>query len=213
LLRSVEIELSVKFSPPFANTFSVSCQAKTTPQKTNDINKMTKIEILPLDGIEIENIGKLSLGQSKSDIEKLLGKPSDSSNLKQLFFDQYEVRIDLDKNGNAEFIEFIYGPFPEKAELSIYGVNPFQIGADNLLEILTEKNNGKIDDSEAEYCYAFQNISLGVWRQITEKSVEDEIAEMKANNEYEENKDWINEDLNKAKNFWTIGIGVKNYYE
>jgi hypothetical protein len=174
---------------------------------------MTKIEILPLDGIEIENIGKLSLGQSKSDIENLLGKPSDSSNLKQLFFDEYEVRIDLDKKGNAEFIEFIYGPFPEKTELSIYGIDPFQIGANKLIEILTEKNNGKIDDSEAEYCYTFQNISVGVWRQLTEKTVEENIAEMKADNEYEENKDWLNEDLNKAKNFWTIGIGIKNYYE
>ena len=174
---------------------------------------MTKIEILPLDGIVIENIGKLSLGQSKSEIEKLLGKPSDSSNLKQLFFDEYEVRIDLDKKGNAEFIEFIYGPFPEKTELSIYGVNPFQIGATKLVEILTEKNNGKIDDSEAEYCYTFQNISVGVWRQLTEQNVEESIAEMKADNEYEENKDWLNEDLEKAKNFWTIGIGVKNYYE
>lgn len=152
---------------------------------------MTKIEILPLDGIEIENIGKLSLGQSKSDIENLLGKPSDSSNLKQLFFDEYEVRIDLDKKGNAEFIEFIYGPFPEKTELSIYGIDPFQIGANKLIEILTEKNNGKIDDSEAEYCYTFQNISVGVWRQLTEKTVEENIAEMKADNEYEENKDWL----------------------
>ena len=174
---------------------------------------MTKIEILPLDGIVIENIGKLSLGQSKSEIEKLLGKPSDSSNLKQLFFDEYEVRIDLDKKGNAEFIEFIYGPFPEKTELSIYGVNPFQIGATKLVEILTEKNNGKIDDSEAEYCYTFQNISVGVWRQLTEKTVEESIAEMKADNEYEENKDWLNDDLEKAKNFWTIGIGLENYYE
>ena len=174
---------------------------------------MTKIEILPLDGIEIENIGRLSLGQSKSDIEKLLGKPSDSSNLKQLFYDQHEVRIDLDKKGNAEFIEFIYGPFPEKTELSIYGVNPFQIGATKLVEILTEKNNGKIDDSEAEYCYTFQNISVGVWRQLTEQNVEESIAEMKADNEYEENKDWLNDDLEKAKNFWTIGIGLENYYE
>ena len=174
---------------------------------------MTKIEILPLDGIVIENIGKLSLGQSKSDIEKLFGKPSESSNLKQLFFDEYEVRIDLDKKGNAEFIEFIYGPFPEKTELSIYGVNPFQIGATKLVEILTEKNNGKIDDSEAEYCYTFQNISVGVWRQLTEQNVEESIAEMKADNEYEENKDWLNDDLEKAKNFWTIGIGLENYYE
>ena len=174
---------------------------------------MTKIEILPLDGIVIENIGKLSLGQSKSDIEKLFGKPSESSNLKQLFFDEYEVRIDLDKKGNAEFIEFIYGPFPEKTEVSIYGVDPFKIGAKKLTEILAEKNNGKIDDSEADYSFTFLNISVGVWRQLTEQNVEESIAEMKADNEYEENKDWLNDDLEKAKNFWTIGIGLENYYE
>ncbi|EDM38513.1 hypothetical protein PBAL39_20610 [Pedobacter sp. BAL39] len=174
---------------------------------------MIKIEILPLDGIEIDNIGKLSLGQSKSDIEKLLGSPSESSNLKQLFYDEYEFRIDLDSEGNSEFIEFLYGPFPEKTELSIYGHNPFQIGANKLIQILTEKNDGEIDDSEADYCYAFLNISVGIWRQLTEKTVEESIAEMKADNEYKGNQDWLNEDLNKAKNFWTIGIGVKNYYE
>jgi len=174
---------------------------------------MTKIEILPLDGIEIENVGKLSFGQSKSDIEKLFGQPSGSSNLNQLFYDNYEFRIDLDKNGNAEFIEFIYGPFPEKSQLSIYGVDPFQIGANKLVEILTEKNNGQIDNSEADFSYGFLNISVGVWREITTKDVEESIAEMKAKNEYEENKDWLEEDMTKAKNFWTIGIGIKNYYE
>ncbi|WP_431293329.1 hypothetical protein [Pedobacter sp. P26] len=174
---------------------------------------MIEIEILPLEGIEIENIGKLYIGQAKQDIEKLLGTPSDNSNFQQLFYDQYELRIDLDNKGNIEFIEFTYGPFPEKTALSIYGINPFEIGADKLIEILTEKNKGKIDDSEAEYCYAFFNISVGIWRQLTEKGVEESVAEMKADHEYEENKDWLNEDLQKAKNFWTIGIGVKNYYE
>jgi len=174
---------------------------------------MIKIEILPLEGIKIEDTGKLSLGQSKPDIEKLLGNPSAGSNLQQLFYDEFEVRIDLDNNGNTEFIEFLYGPFPEKTELSVYGINPFQIGADKLIEILTEKNDGEIDDSEAEYCYAFINLSVGIWRGATEKSVGESISEMKAGHQYEENKDWLNDDLNKAKNFWTIGIGVKNYYE
>lgn len=174
---------------------------------------MKKIKILPLDGIEIENIGKISLGQSQSEIESLLGKPSDSSNENQLYFNDYEVRIDLDKMKNAEFIEFIYGPFPEKTELSIYDVNPFQIGADQLVEILTEKNNGKVDDKEADYAFAFLNTSVGVWRQITEKNVQDDIDEMKSNNEYDENKEWLEEDMNKAKNFWTIGIGIENYYK
>ena len=54
---------------------------------------------------------------------------------------------------------------------------------------------------------------MGVWRQLTEQNVEESIAEMKADNEYEENKDWLNDDLEKAKNFWTIGIGLENYYE
>lgn len=174
---------------------------------------MKKIKILPLDGIEIENLGKISLGQSQSEIESLLGKPSDSSNENQLYFNDYEVRIDLDKMKNAEFIEFIYGPFPEKTELSIYDVNPFQIGADQLVEILTEKNNGKVDDKEADYAFAFLNTSVGVWRQITEKNVQDDIDEMKSNNEYDENKEWLEEDMNKAKNFWTIGIGIENYYK
>ena len=97
--------------------------------------------------------------------------------------------------------------------LSIYNIDPFQIGADKLVEILTEKNNGQIDDSEADYCFGFLNISVGVWRDATTKDIEESIAEMKANNEYEENKDWIDEDLTKAKNFWTIGIGIKNYYQ
>ena len=39
------------------------------------------------------------------------------------------------------------------------------------------------------------------------------IIEMKENDEYEENKNWILEDLEKSKNFWTIGIGIKNYYK
>lgn len=174
---------------------------------------MTKIEILPLDGVQIEKLGKISLGQSKSDIERLLGQPSANSNQNRLFYNDYEFRIDLDKNGKVEFIEFIYGPFPEKTELSIYGIDPFKIGADKLLEVLAEKNNGQIDDSEADHSFCFLNISVGVWRDATTKDIEESIAEMKANNEYEENKDWLEEDLTKAKNFWTIGIGIKNYYE
>lgn len=174
---------------------------------------MKKITILPLEGIEIEDIGKLLLGASGKSIEELLGPPSDGSDKRRLFYNEYEFRIDLDKNNNSEFIECIGGPFPEKTDVSVYDINPFQVGAEKLIEILSEKNNGKIDDDEAEYCYTFLNIAVGVWRQCTVQDVEEDIARMKADDEYDENKNWVEEDLEKAKNFWTIGIGVKNYYK
>ena len=156
--------------------------------------KVHKINVSPLDGINIENVGKVALGQPKSIIQKILGQASDSSNLKQLYFNNYELRIDFDDNNNAEFIEFIQGPFPEKTELSLYGINPFQIGADNLIALLSEKNMGETDDSEADYSFAFLNTSIGVWRQFTEEDVQEEIKQMQESNEYEENKDWLNED-------------------
>ncbi len=174
---------------------------------------MRKITVLPLQGIIIEGTGTILLGQTRADVEKLLGPSSEHSNKKQLFYDNYECRIDFSANDTIEFIEFIYGPYPERSELSIYGIDPFRIGADKLIEILTEKNAGPVDDDEAAYCYSFLNISVGVWRQITPESVEESIAEMKEHNEYEENKGWLEKDLAKAKNFWTIGIGVEHYYQ
>lgn len=174
---------------------------------------MKKIYLLPLSGIEIENTGKVSLGQGKHEIEQLLGRPAAPSNEKQYYYDELECRIDFDKKGNVEFIEFIYGPYPEKTELSIYGINPFQIGAKNLLEILTEKNNGATDTSEADFAYCFLEISAGIWRQFSEISVQEDIDQMKHNGTYTENEAWLLEDLEKSKNFWTIGLGVKDYYQ
>lgn len=173
---------------------------------------MKKIEIIPLVGIKIENIGQINLGQSKAEIENLLGKPSKNLNDKKYFYDDFEFRVDFDKKGKSGFIEFIYGPFPEKTEISIYDVNPFRAGAKQLIKILTEKNNGHINDSEAEYCYCFLEISVGVWREFTEEDVQASMDEMKESGEFEENKEVLFEDLEKAKNFWTIGIGTKDYY-
>jgi len=39
------------------------------------------------------------------------------------------------------------------------------------------------------------------------------ISEMKENGEYSENEKWILEDKAKAKYFWTVGLGKKDYYK
>jgi hypothetical protein len=175
-------------------------------------HQMIKIEVYPLKGIKIENVGEINLGQTKSEVERLLGKSFKTFDDKRLYYHNYEFRIDIDEFLNVEFIEFLSGPFPEKIKLSLYNIDPFQIGADNLFALLAEKNNGEIDKTEADYCYCFINISVGIWRQITQKSVEESIAEMILSGEYQENKDSLAEELEKSKNYWTVGIGVPNYY-
>ncbi|WP_291151305.1 hypothetical protein [Flavobacterium sp. UBA7680] len=173
---------------------------------------MVEIKIFPLIGIEIEGIGIINLGEEKAAVEKILGLPTSVYDNRS-FYDDYEFRIDYDKSNKIEFIEFTYGPFPEKSKVSIYNIDPFTIGAENLMNLLTDENKGEIDDSEAEFCYAFKETSIGIYRETTQNDVEKMIIEMKENNDYEENKDWVQDDLEKAKNFWTIGIGIKGYYK
>lgn len=172
---------------------------------------MKKIELIPLVGIQIEGIGQINLGASRDEVQALLGAPSDALD-DQYYYDDLELRLDFNGRGVLEFIESTNGPYPEKTEVSIYAVNPFQTEANELVNILSEKNNGAIDDAEARYCYTFLNSSVGVWRQITEEDVQEEIEEIKADGEYEDNADMLLEDLEKSKFFWTIGIGVSGYY-
>ena len=166
----------------------------------------------PLKGIRLENNEIIEFGTSKFDLLKKLGMPS-SEFENQFFYDDLELRIDLDNQGQIEFIEFIYGPFPEKTEIEVYEINPFKTQSFELLEVLTEKNNGHVDKSEEPYCYAFLESSIGVFRDSCESDVNEMIAEMKANGENPEQEDWVLEDKQKAKYFWTIGIGKKGYYK
>ena len=131
----------------------------------------------------------------------------------QLFYDHLELRIDLDNSEEIEFIEFIYGPYPENTELEIYGINPFKTGSQNLIEILTQNNNGEIDKTEEPYCYSFLESSIGIFRDSCEDDIEKMISEMKENGDYSENQEWVFEDKEKAKYFWTIGLGKKDYYK
>lgn len=172
---------------------------------------MKKIKLIPLIGIDIENIGIIQFGVDIHDIKSKLGEP-DSQNDTELYYDKFKFRIDLNEKKAFEFIE-IQGPTPENIEINIFNINPFTINANEFLEILTIENNGTIDDSEAPYCYCFMNISIGLWREFTENDILNTIEEMKVLGDYEKSKEWLNQDLEKSKHFWSIGIGQKDYYQ
>jgi hypothetical protein len=180
---------------------------------------MLQIDIKPHLGIDVKNIGEVKLGQSQKEIESFIGLPNisetiavDNTQTNRAFYDAYELRIDYNSDNEVTFIEFIYGPFPEKTELRIYGVDPFKESAERLIELLTIYNAGKIDESEAPHSYAFEKISVGIWRQSVPSDIQELIEEKKGDNTYEIDKAWVNEELEKSKHFWTIGIGRKGYY-
>jgi hypothetical protein len=177
---------------------------------------MKKIKLLPLEGIEIENIGKVELGKSKSEIERLLGRSTRKSNNNELFYEEYDdygIRFWFDKHNYVEYIEIYNGPFPKEIIVSIYGVNPFQMFATNLVEFLTERNNGLMIGNATRNSYSFLNISVGLWRRVSEKSIEIDIDESKANGTYEEIKEMVEQDLKIVNYFSSIGVGIRKFYK
>ena len=182
------------------------------------------LTIEPLKGVTISSNQEILLGDHIADVEYLIGKPSSTiiidspdyspgSFIRQSFYQELEVRIDYNRFDKVDFIEFLSGPWPEKVCLSIYGINPFSIYWEELVEILTSKNNGRIDSKEAPYAYCFQELGVGIWRDANPKDVEDWINERKSNGTYEVDKEWLDEELEKSRHFWTIGIGDKSYYK
>lgn len=169
---------------------------------------MGNIEIIPLVGIRLNDIA-INLSTSREDVENLLEKPSEAWE-HSLFYFNNELRIDFDKNNKVEFIEFLAG-IDGKIQPKIYGVYAFQTEADNLYNILKERNHGGIDDSENGYSYRFLNISVGVFRSSIPKNVQEMIEEADKDGEPLE-ADVLEYEMKKA-NYWsTIGIGIEDYY-
>ena len=166
---------------------------------------MTDIELKPLVGILI-NGAEIKLGASEKDVRAVLGEPHSKSK-NSLYFNKNELRFDFDNNRNVEFIEFL-GGIDGELQPEIYGVSAFQTDADELYSLLKRQNNGGIDDSEAEYSYGFQEISVGIYREITPYDVQQMIAE-----EYSVRDEDINEEMRRATHWGSIGIGAANYYK
>ena len=83
--------------------------------------------------------------------------------------------------------------------------------ADDLYDMLSEKNHGEIDDSENGYSYGFLNISVGVYRPAVLEDVEDMIREANEDGAPMDEEE-IKDEMKRADYWATIGIGVEGYY-
>ncbi len=173
---------------------------------------MTKIELTPLKGIHIAEVGTIEFGMTANEVKEILGQPEQGEDF-QLFYFSMELRLDFNSKKCLEFIEIISGPYPKAISPILYAVNPFELLANELVDLLIQKNGTDIDYSEAPECYAFRSISVGIFREFSEEAVQQSIKESKENGMYDDEKDWLLDDLEKSKHFWTVGIGMKDYYE
>lgn len=170
---------------------------------------MHKITLKPLEGI-IVNENRISFGQTKNDVISLFGDLGYEED-NQLFYDHLDVRFDFDDAGLLEFIE-CQGPYSENSEFTIYDVNPFKLHDNDLVDLLTNKNNGETDDFEAPYSYCFSESAVGIWRAAVPGDIASTIAEMKEDGSYEQAKRTMDQELNKSRYFWTIAVGKVDYY-
>ena len=170
----------------------------------------TPLELLPLEGLRLGDT-LLPLAASKEQAEALLG-PAEVVHGSRWYYVKSDLSVSFDPSGQVEFIEFL-GGLEGRLQPNIYGLPAFQTGAGELIEELTRRNDGPVDDSEQGYSYAFLNISVGVYRSILPQDVRELIAEMEENGIPTHNNPDVERDRLRAEHWETIGIGVAGYYQ
>ncbi len=167
------------------------------------------IEIYPLEKIVVNDIS-IYLGMSQSAVETAIGKGQFVG--KRYYYYDNEMTIDYSNDKTVEFIEFL-GGIDGSLHPVIYGVSAFDTLADELTDLLRQKNDGEINDSEQGYSFSFLNISVGVYREIRPSDVMEMIEEMKADGIPTENNEDVELEMRKANHWATIGVGVAGYYQ
>lgn len=163
--------------------------------------------ILPLRGIQW-NDQDILLGSTTEDIEAKLGQPDIVDN--SLYYFDSELRFDLSEKGKLEFIEFL-GGYTGNIQPIIYGIQAFQVNADELYHILANHNTGNIIDDEHGYSFSFPNIGIGIYRESIPNNVTDLIREMEKLGINIEGNPNVKEEQLKSSHWATISVASSNY--
>ena len=165
------------------------------------------IEIYPLEKVVIDGVA-VCFGMERSAVETAIGKGQFIG--KRCYYFNNEMVIDYSDN-KVEFIEFL-GGVDGILNPVIYEISVFEAQAKDLFEILKERNNGVIADTENGYSYQFHNISVGVYREAVPKEVEEMIVEA-ASFGNPMSDDEIEYEMKRANHWSTMGIGIAGYYQ
>ena len=122
-------------------------------------------EIYPLEKVVVDGVS-IYFGMDQSAVETAIGKGQLAG--KRYYYYNNDMAIDYSDHKTVEFIEFL-GGIDGSLHPVIYGVSAFDSPADELADLLRQKNNG-----------AILNISVGVYRETRPSDVMEMIEEMKA---------------------------------
>jgi hypothetical protein len=165
---------------------------------------MEKFILEPLRGM-----GEIYFGYSREKVREIMGTPVIIDELTDYYFDG-SIRFDYDESNILEFIEINNN---EHFIVDIYGVNPFEIKANELVNLLTNMNDdGVVDKRRAPLYYIFSKISVAIYRDATEQDILTSIEEAKQDGSYEEDKEWLAEELDKYSHYQSIGMGKERIY-
>ena len=110
---------------------------------------MRKITLTPHTGASIHGYGNIYFGQSKEGVIAILGEPTrkhigrNTPDTERFMYNDIELSIYF-TDGKVDFIEYVGGPFCEKTKPVIYEKKALSLLAEDLIAILSEKNNGEI---------------------------------------------------------------------
>lgn len=167
------------------------------------------IELLPLKGALIGD-QPVNFGDNKASVLAVF-KGSKEDESETLYLDDYELSISFEDD-KVSFIECLYGSKSERTIPTIKGCPVFQRPAEEVLVLLAELNQSEGEFDE-ETGYGFLAISVGCYRPSTPEDIQEEIELMKKDGSYEDNQDWLAEDLSLSRYFQTVGIGREGYYQ
>lgn len=130
-----------------------------------------KIELFPLEKAVVDG-HNIPLGADKSTVEEILGAGEEVNNRAYYFDSNFCVEYDAAKK--VSFIEVTCDNPKSTVTTTIYGEDVMKNGADRILQILTEKNHGRVADKNG-YSYIFYKLSVGIYRELTPDDYRDLI--------------------------------------
>ena len=166
------------------------------------------IELFPLDKAVVDG-QDITLGTDRASVEEVLGAGEQVDN--RAYYFGSSLCVEYNESKKVSFIEVSCGNPESPVTATIYGADIAKSGADRILQILTEKNHGEMEN-ENGYSYTFFNLGVGVYREITPDDYKELIEEMKANGDPVEGNPDVKTDFWKSTHWATIGIGTSNYY-